>query len=331
MKLFRRMLGIIVAFGMIVGQMMPVAAADEGYTYTIRIFAGAQGSIKGQDVVTITGLNYGDRFSFNQKAVTLNNNSKYYIKGIRESGKDNNTIKATSKNKDVVTSSPSFVVTGDMDYVVGYGLLGDAVAYTVNYVDNKGETLAPSETYYGNLGDKPVIAYLYIDGYVPQAYNLTGKLLEDPAKNQFTFVYTPLSELGGGYTFTPGETIIHERIVYEDGGVIVIGGDPNGNAANGNGNANANAAGNDTINIGDDSTPAANGPAELIDIRDDQVPLMDRIFGEDSEPITTVLGDFASGIPISAKIASVAGVVLVAALATWMILSRKKKEDSNEA
>ena len=50
-----------------------------------------------------------------------------------------------------------------------YGILGNAVAYTVNYVDTSGRQLAPSETYYGNVGDEPVIAYLYIEGYQTQA------------------------------------------------------------------------------------------------------------------------------------------------------------------
>ena len=43
--------------------------------------------------------------------------------------------------------------------------------YTVNYVDANGNKLADSKTYYGNVGDEPVIAYLYIDGYIPSSYN----------------------------------------------------------------------------------------------------------------------------------------------------------------
>ena len=38
-------------------------------------------------------------------------------------------------------------------------------SYTVNYVDENGNELAPSRTYYGNVGDRPVVAYLYMDGY----------------------------------------------------------------------------------------------------------------------------------------------------------------------
>lgn len=317
-KRIKGMLGVILVFCLIFAQLMPVSA-KEGYTYTIRIFAGAQGTIKGQDMVTISGLHYGDRFSFNQSSVTLSDGSRYYIKGIRESGKDNNTI----------TESPSFIVTGDMDYVIGYGLLGDAVAYTVNYVDNNGNTLAASETYYGNVGDRPVIAYLYIDGYVPQAYNLTGTLLENPADNQFTFIYTPLSELSGGYTYTPGTTIVRTNVIYEDGGVIVIGGDNaggNGGAETGNGAAGGNADGSNTL-IDDEQTPTTSEPAEIVDIRDEQIPLADGVSGDNNADMK--IGDFSSrvSVPLKVKIAAAAAIVLAVALVSWIVTRRKKDED----
>ena len=131
---------------------VPAKAAPGDYTYTIRLYSGQQGTFaNGQRVLTYEGLSYGSTVTFNPNDgnVVLNNGSKYYIKGIRESGRDNNTV-----------SSPSFTVVGDRDYVVAYGLRGNMVAYTVNYVDITGSALAPSETYYGNVGDKPVVAFL---------------------------------------------------------------------------------------------------------------------------------------------------------------------------
>jgi hypothetical protein len=313
-KRTKKMLGVILILCLTFSQMLTVSAKEE-YTYTIRIFAGAQGAIQGQDMVTISGLHYGDRFSFNQSSVTLSDGSKYYIKGIRESGKDNNTI----------TESPSFIVTGDMDYVIGYGLLGDAVAYTVNYVDNNGNTLAPSETYYGNVGDRPVIAYLYMDGYVPQAYNLTGTLLENPADNQYTFIYTPLDELSGEYTYTPGNTIVRTNVIYEDGGVIVIGGDNAG--GNGNGAAGGNGNAGDNTQIDDEQTPTSSGPAEIVDIRDEQIPLADGISGDNNADLK--INDFSSRVSISPKVVIAAGAVVVLAVAVtaWIVTRRKKDED----
>ena len=35
-----------------------------------------------------------------------------------------------------------------------------------------------------------MVAYIYIEGWTPQAYNMTQTLKKDPAENVFTFVYT---------------------------------------------------------------------------------------------------------------------------------------------
>lgn len=179
MKYLKKYLSLIFIPVLLWALLTPAAAAEEPYTYTVRFFAGNQGTFDGESELVISGLNYGDRVTFRQDMVTLNDGSKYYVQGIRESGKDNNTVSASA-----------FRVTGDMDYVVAYGIWGSSVAYTVNYQDEAGRALAPSETHYGNVGDKPVIAYIYVDGYQPRAYNLTGTLHENAAENVFTFVYT---------------------------------------------------------------------------------------------------------------------------------------------
>ena len=150
MRTMKRWLGVLLAFCLMIAAAVPVSAAAEEYTYTVRIFAGKHGTIGSGQVLEYTGLHYGDRVTFHQSQVSLKDGSKYYVKGIKVSGRDNDTTQSTS----------SFPVTGDADYVVSYGLLGSSVAYTINYVDTGGNTLAPSETYYGNVGDRPVIAYL---------------------------------------------------------------------------------------------------------------------------------------------------------------------------
>lgn len=168
-----------------------VRAEGDTYTYTIRFYTGQQGTFaNGQEMISFN-VSYGDIVAFYPGSVVLKDGSKYYIKGIRESGRDNNTVSASS-----------FMVTGDRDYVVAYGLRGNVVAYTVNYVDVSGKELAPSDIYYGNVGDKPVVAFLYIDGYQPQANNLTKTLVENEAENVFTFVYTSLNGNTGKATVT---------------------------------------------------------------------------------------------------------------------------------
>ena len=97
----------------------------------------------------ILGLEIGDVVTMDvaaDGAVKLHNNSKYYVKGVRRGGRDNNTVE-----------SPAFTVKGDADYVVAYGIQGDQTAYIVRYVDRNDQQIAPSRTYYGNVGDKPVV------------------------------------------------------------------------------------------------------------------------------------------------------------------------------
>ena len=61
----------------------------------------------------------------------------------------------------------------------------------MNYQDANGKTLADSQTFYGNAGDKPVVAYKYIENYIPQALALTKTLSDNESENVFTFTYTP--------------------------------------------------------------------------------------------------------------------------------------------
>ena len=156
---------------------MPAMAAEDSYDYTIRVFSGAKGTYNGEQTIP---ANYGDKISFYPQKNTTVTDEKYYVKGIREAGLDN----------DEAVEESTITVTEDKDYVIAYGIKGTSVAYTINFQDEAGNALAESETYYGNVGDKPVIAYLYIEGYQPQAYNLTKTLSENEADNQFTFVYS---------------------------------------------------------------------------------------------------------------------------------------------
>lgn len=237
------------------------------YTYTVSFYTGGQGTFqsysciqvrKGEgnsksisvnsssDKVSISGLEYGDVVSCDApRGVTLNENSKYYVKGIRLSGRDNNTV-----------DSSAFTVCEDQDYVVAYGIPGELTEYTVNYVDTEGNTLAESRTYFGNVGDKPVIAYLYINGYAPSSYNQTAKLETDKSKNVFTFVYSSLSTNGndnnGGNAGNNGNQ------------GNVTGGNGAGNAGAGAGNAGAGVgnagAGNTPDGAGAGNAGAGNMP-----------------------------------------------------------------------
>lgn len=201
-KIKKVMQSLIAAAALLGMTALPVSAADN-YTYTVTFYAGNQGTfasasgltVAGQgnvsiqntgDRITVSGLQTGDTVSFDiqQGAVRPGDDSRYYVQGVRPSARDNDTA----------SLAPSaFRVTEDADYVVAYGIQGDQVAYTVNYEDEEGNTLAPSQTYYGNVGDKPVVAYLYIENYLPEALALTKTLSADASENVFTFVYQDAS------------------------------------------------------------------------------------------------------------------------------------------
>lgn len=259
----------------------PVPAQASGrtaYTYTIRIYSGQQGTINGSDVIVYSGLQYGERFSFNQKLVKLNDDSKYYIKGIRESGKE---------------QIASFIVEGDQDYVVNYGLLNDAVAYTIHYVDAAGNALAPSETYYGNVGDKPVIAYQYMENYQPQAYNLTKTLTANAAENVFTFVYTPVPAGGTPGGTTPGGADADGGAA--GGGAEAGGGEGGGADADGGAEAGGGAPDGADADGGAADGGAPDGADDnLVDVGDNDVPLTepDDIFDiDENAPVPLASGE----------------------------------------
>ncbi len=335
----------------------PAKAAQSGqaeqtgkpYSYKIRIYAGRQGTVGGGEVLEYDSVAYGSRVIFSRNDVQLFDNSKYYVRGLRKSGVDNSEAQ----------QSLSFEVTEDQDYVVAYGILGDAVSYVINYQDREGNTLAPSETYYGNVGDKPVIAYLYIEGYRPQAYNLTRTLSENAAENVFTFIYTPISEGGGGTPpaenqtqgggtenpgtpvtpgtpGTPGETgtvvLAPEAIApvapggtTGPGGAAAPGGadtpGPGGADAPGPGGADAPGPGGADApveNVPDEEIPLDEGPEELVDLDDDEVPLAN-FFNLSSD--ARILG-----VPVAAIV--VPGAVLIGCV-IFLILKRKKRSGGN--
>ena len=199
----KRILSILICTFLLSMTVFPLCSlAEEPYYYRVRVYSGEQGVIDGQESVTYENLDESYRVNFNvggtvsiaqivdgkqmkpvkEYQVTDIDASKYYIKGLREAGKDNTEILA------------SHPIKQDMDYVIAYGMLGDSVDYTIRYVDANGNALLDDQTYYGNVGDRPVVAYQYIDGYQPQAYNITRTLTANPEENVLTFTYTPIPE-----------------------------------------------------------------------------------------------------------------------------------------
>lgn len=322
------------------------------YTYTVTIHLGNPdngGSFTGgpaiagsssaettvnRDTVVIKGLKAGERVNLTaQDFVSVPDGGKYYAKAIRQSGRD--------------SAEGSYAVKGDMDFVVAYGIRGDMVAYTVNYQDAAGNALAQSSTYYGNVGDKPVVSYRYIEGYEPQAYNLTGTLTANAADNVFTFVYTPVEEgnegggEGGGNQppaapgqgqdaapqapaqapAAPATPAPATPAPATPAPATPAPAGPAAPAAPDDGPDAPDAPDNPVVDIPDDEVPQNEGPEELVDLDDENVPLADTI-PDDDVPL-------ARGKRLGA-VAIAAGVVGAAALIgvfIWLWMQKKKKKE----
>lgn len=289
------------------------ASSDEKETYTVRLFSGAHSTlINGSEMMSYE-VAYDSPLPFSTRdVVQLGAESKYYVKDIRESGKDN-----------AETLDEGYRVREDRDYVVTYGVLGNSVSYTVQFQTEDGTDLAPPETYYGNIGDRPVVAFLYIDGYLPQAYNLTGTLQSDPAANVFTFVYTPISEeaaaagaeagaAAGGTTTTP----------------------PAAGTAAGAAGAGAGAGAGDAAAA--DAAAEAEGvepPEDLVEIGDEETPLANpegdegdnlRSLEDERTPLSS--GDFATvlwNLPAAGKV-GILSLLILAGAGGGYVYARKK-------
>lgn len=257
---------------------------EKEYTYTVTLYAGKEGTFAdGSSEVKITGKKYGEQADLGNyiRGVKVKDSDKYYVKGIRESGKDNNTAKLEKL---------VFNVESDREYVVAYGIKGDMVSYTVNYQDESGNALRQSEKFYGVVGDKPVVAFQYIDGYQPQAYNLTKTLNSNEADNVFTFTYKKIASGSDTNNGSNGSNSGNGTGINTDNSGTGTNTGNTGNngtgAANTNNNGNTGAADNagtgNAANNTADNNQTDNGqtvesadaetPKEQVDLDDEEVP-----------------------------------------------------------
>ncbi len=313
---------------------MVTSAAE--YSYTVRIYTGNQGTITDSADVTvasknpsqvniaqdgtkivITGLSYEDRVTYNaQKAVHMEATSKYYVRGFRLSGRDNGTI----------AKYASFVVTESQDYVVAYGIKGELTQYTVTFTDGQGNTLAPSQTYYGNVGDQPVMAYNYIEGYAPSARNISRELAADASKNVFEFVYT--QRTGEVAPNPPVVNPIAENPTAENPAVNPEG--PAAQQANVVNIENANALNPEGVD-----NPAGEQQEEEInqgaDIDEPEVPRAsnpDTEITEDKVPLAGRVAENGMLVPII--VGAVAALALIAMLVLLLMKRKKAVAETSE-
>ena len=379
MKKMYKIATVLLAFCFLLGS-VPASVKAEDYTYKVTIYSGKQGTFTGipgnlvkennatvsisddKSAIVIDKLNPNDSVNMSEllTSVSLGSNSKYYVRGIKESGRDNSEKLNTL----------SFDVKEDQEYVVAYGIKGNQVAYTINYQDANGNKLADSQTFYGNVGDKPVVAYTYIDGYTPEYRNLTKTLSANAAENVFTFNYLPYETVT---VTTPGQTITNttEQTVTVPGGTTTTTGGTTGttgstgtggttgttggtgtsanggNAAGtttGNGDAQGTDAtggtgnagpGNVTDNQGaegtenDGTTQDAQGNEDTTTIGDEDTPKADQDLKDlDDEDVPKSNKDLDGNKKVKKSLPLVAGVGIgvaaLAALAAGIVIVRKR-------
>lgn len=321
MKRALKVLCLVLAAVFLLGT-FPVAAsaANAPYTYKVRIFPGNNGTADSGDCLELMGIASGSRVTvempdsatviLNGQTITLDNSTKYFIKGLRVSGAD-------------ALVPLSFIVDSDMDFVVAYGMRGNAVDYTVRFTERgTGRVLADPITYFGTVGEKPVVAHLHIDGYRPVGYNITGTLV-DPAEggsNDWTLEYVAV-ETGD-----------------ENGGANQSA-SPAGPSGEAGGSGNAAGIASESApesKPGTGSTPERIvvpellASTEIIDMDDASLPLSPG--GDAGEGRSFSLPEFFNGftwaaaIPVGAKIGIAAGCVIVIAVFVWLFLGKKKKK-----
>lgn len=284
--------------------------SETAYNYTIKVYAGQQGHFEapstgtvsnGGKTLTIT-VPQGEMVTIDQSTTGFKLDSdEYYLRGFRETGHDN----------DEEMSVASFIADEDISYEAAYGLKGGMVKYTIQYLDENDNALRKSQEFYGMVGDKPVVSFRYVEGYQPNAYNLTKTLSANEAENFFAFTYSKNSR-----------TAVREE---EEGGATG-GNGAAGNGAAGNGAAGAAPAG---TNIGDNATPQA-GPQGLVDLDNNQTPMAGGP-GNGAGTNTTLPDDEVplAGInPIALIGGSAALLAAIAAIA--IALARRRRDEDDE-
>ena len=307
MKILKKMAAAAAVITFLMGLTVMPAAAKEPYDYTITLHAGNKGTVSGRDSVRFTA-SYDNIISFDLGQVQVTD-EKYYVKGNRLAGRDNNTVSATT-----------FRVTGDADYVVAYGIKGNLVSYTVKYQDASGGQLAPDRVFYGNVGDKPVVAYQYVANYVPQALALTKTLSANAAENVFTFVYAP----GDAGTITVrGDDTTHVVTVVVPGTAAVTGmsggrkpsAGNNGTTAGETAGTAENGGETETDAAGTDETDNTGEPAQQDDLVDlDEAPVPAANLDLDDQD--------ARAFPLAAAVGI--GIAALAALIFIIVWIRRK-------
>ena len=263
----------------------------------------------------ISNLRYGDTVRIIYQEAAASKDERYYVKGVRRSGRDNSEAEA-----------PTFNVACDRDYVVAYGVSGDLVRYRVDYLDADGNTLMQSDTYYGNAGERQYVSSRYIDGYQPQALNLVKTLSANEAENVFEFRYTPVQTVTPEAPAAPAGTTTTTTVTTPAAPATPA--TPGGTATPATPatpetpeeeepeeeEPEEGIGGDAGVQLPDDEVPQADQPEDSVDLDDGEVPLANLDGGHS--------GKVMGYLPIYIGI----GAVAVLALAGTAVYLKKRRK-----
>jgi hypothetical protein len=313
---------LMLAALLVIFSAVAVCAADSGgYKYKVKVYPGEQGTFNGSSEPVVMEFSFGELCAINLSDLGFKpkNDSKYYVRGFRITGHDN--------DESTGFTNPTFNVTEDVSYEIAYGIKGDLVAYKIRYEDKDGNTLHESDTYYGMVGDKPVVSYRYVEGFIPEAYNLRKTLGSDEKENVFTFVYNKVNteeqvqdeDQGNDNTGAPRTQTGNRRTVRAaaPGTTANPAGTNAAGVTDGNGNDGDNGDGGDEgETIDDNETPLSDGePDQFVDIDDNKTPK----------------SSFSSKLqnPLVKAGIALAGLVVIALIVFFLVRRRRNKETDN--
>lgn len=347
-----------------------LAQSYEGTTYSVTVYGGNQGTVNGAESVELGPLAMGDTVDFSGITVEVPADSKYYAKGIRLAGLDNVrsdknrdgkntagelTVMVAQVNAATGELAGSTTVTEDTDFVVAYGIMANRVSFTVTYTDTEGNELAEPQTFFGDIGDVPATAPVYIEGYVPDASLLTKTLVEDESQNVFPFVYTRLASdfqteenpsggvdvIGPDGSTAPDVYVTAPNITIPGlGGTTTTGGAAAGGATGDTGTAAATGAAAADDAAGAGATPTAvplvtDTGTEVV--ADDGTPLtvpQEESLDDDETALSSGLPEGAApdAAPTAANgnwlpWAIAAGVIAVAIVLVLVLAARKRRKE----
>ena len=201
MKSIKRLLTFVLCLAVVAGTMavIPAKAYASGYTYSVTVNAGKEGTLSNGDsgnkvIKTYKNIENGGHITITEEDLGLkvNDSSTYSVRGLKISGHDNDETSTRHYQFPVTVNN----ITEDMSFSVAYGVKGDMIDYVVRYVDanNPSTEILPSRTYYGTPGDFLIVSAEYVDGYLPDAYSKGWTLRADGIREIIFY----MSEAGAG-------------------------------------------------------------------------------------------------------------------------------------